>query len=132
MRAFRCRSRERKRARHNSDADCTSSCRSSGLVGTEFGQNLVVPGQTIRWKSLTNLSEPERDIRRRSYSGPFNVHNNEHELMRLPVKSLLPDNRQRLNPVMMRLSNECVSKVFLGMILIFIIVLLVSLYRLLT
>ena len=135
MRAFLCRSRERKRSNQNVDTTVGGDIRrSSSPIGSEIGQsNLGVPAQTMRWGSLTNLSVPEADIRRRSYSGPFGAQDSDPvQRRKSSTSSKLPQDKFGFNPLIQKLSNKCLFKVLFGMIALFIVVLLVSIYRLLT
>ena len=96
-------------------------------------QSLGVPLQNKRWGSLTNLAVPDHGVRRRSFSGPFPVQSDTEFSQRWQ----LADHRSSkdkfgFNPLIQKLSNKTAVEIIIGMVLTLIVVLVVSLFRLIT
>lgn len=134
MRALICRSTERRRASQCTDAQFEGLRRSSspGINETDL-HTLGIPVQNKRRGSLNTLTVPVQGVRRRSYSGPCCDQASTSSLPgRRKSSTSQSSDRFGFNPFVEKLSSNYVIKVICGMVLLFIAVLLLSLYRLLT
>ena len=96
-------------------------------------QSLSVPLQNKRWGSLTNLAVPDHGVRRRSFSGPFSGQTDtEFSQRRQSADQRSSKDRFGFNPLIQKLSNKTVVEIIIGMVLTLIVVLVVSLFRLIT
>ena len=130
MRQFLCRSHERKHSASHSVENIVSDTRRSLSDGMDT-QFLGVPLQNKRWGSLTNLTVPDQRVRRRSYSGPITGQQDKEPFTRRHSTDR-QYSKDKFNPLMQKYSNRTVMEFLIGMVLIFIVVLIVSLFRLIT
>lgn len=134
IRPFLRRCRERRRS-SNSAADQSASLRRSSSPGVSIHNRLNTlgfPVQDFRRSSLNNLTVPTPEERRNSLPGYFSGGNNECLVRRKSSTSLATKDRYGFDPVEKKLSNRCVMKVICGMTLLFVLVFLLSLYKLMT
>ena len=133
IRPFIKRSRERRRSSNNT-VNRTSQLRRSSSPGlSQNGLSLSVPCVEAMSGSLNNLTIPQRDVRRGSYPGICSGNISEPLIKRTSsVTSKLPHGSFGFNPEVKKLKYRCVLKVICGLALLFIAVLLLSIYRLVT
>ena len=123
MRTFLYRSTERRRGSHSNETLLNASRRSSSPGGN------LQECRNGRRLSLNTLTVPRLDVRRRSYSGPCST-----QIVAEPLTVHRKSSARPLgfNPFVEKLSRGCVTNVLLGMMCLFILVVVASLYRLLT
>lgn len=127
-----CRSTERRRTGQINDTPNIGCRRSSTSVVSETQLNsLLVPGQDKRRNSLNTLSVPSPGVRRRSsYSGPSTEHLS--DLLVLSRRKSSTQDKFGFNPVVEKLGSGQVRNILFGLAILFVLVLLTSLYKLLT
>ena len=131
IRPFIKRSRDRRRS-SNSSVNKTAQLRRSSSPG--LSQNgLSVPSVEAISGSLNNLTIPQHEVRRCSYPGYCSGNKSEPLIRRKSsTASKLPYASFGFNPVVKKLRYRCVLKVLCGLALLFIAVLFLSIYRLVT
>lgn len=133
MRRF-LRSRERRRSSNYSDDQMIQFRRSSSPGVPQIGiNNLGTPVQDFRRGSLNSLTVPNCEERRSSYPGTVSAHMcGSLERRKSSTAAHFSKDSIRFNPNAEKLSNKCVIKVIGGMILLLILVLIISVYKLVT
>ena len=131
MRHFLQRSQERRRS-SVAVVDPTSHFRRSSSPGAcQTGLNrLGIPEQNLRRGSWNGMTLGNIEERRASFAGPYSA--NGHVTLHRRKLSSVSDISKDKHPFQEKLSNKGVIKVIGGMMLLFILVLLASIYRFVT